>query len=624
MIGARPRARASAEPPARWVLVHPASTKRTAAFLKVDAVDWFADVALLLNAAQFASLFHFLLTSGHFTPASLGGRLASGWALAAAPVFAAGLVFKVSIFTAIGKKGVYYGAKFGHDIPWVHGFPFSVTGATRRARCPSRLAAALLCLASRCVLRRPAHPQYLGSSLCIAAVAVATHDARHPGHGALFAFWALLYVLTGIAEEGLCHSRPPFAALPAEERGAPYADRSSRPVVAAEALRLALMAPIVLVRWCAVAWLAGAYVAAARALRWSMRREPEAAAAAVSRLTRLAAWTSLWVLGFTVTISEEGAATPAGAGAGGARASLAPRGAPKALVASNSLSYLDALLLTAALGPLTPSRADEAAAPGGAAPALAWLLRAARATAPLPPPSSPASPRPSVSEAVVPHASHESGVRLLSFPEGRRTVGGVLTPFSPSAFAARIGPSSRAFAPLVQPVAISYASGNSFNASFVPSLSSAHPSLLPAAVHAFQLTSAWMKEARVAILAPINSTGDTAASAESVAAAATAAVAASLGWPVVDGAGNGGSVNNNHYDNAAAAASPPGSPRAPGRRAAGGRAAASAAVSPLPPVNAGGRARRAAAATAASPGFGGSPGAVRRSTRGAAAKRGDE
>ena len=302
------------------------------------------------------------------------------------------------------------------------------------------------------------------------------------------------------------------------------------------------------------------------------------------------------------------------------------RRAPKALIVSNSLSYLDALLLTASLGPLKPSHADGAASPAGIAPALAWLLCCARATgaAAAPhPPSSSASPRPSVCDAVVPHASHDGGgMRVLSFPEGRRTVGGCLAPFAPSSFATRLGPSAGSFAPLVQPVAISYVSGNSFNTAFVP-LSSSHPSLLPTLFHAFQLTAAWMKEGCVAILAPINSTGAQDASVESVAAAATTAIAASLGWPLVESTGNDGSYNNTHHYDGAAAKSPPGSPRAPGRRAAGGRSASAAAVSPPPPVNAGGRTRRAAAATAASPGFGGSPGTVRRSTH-AAAKRGDE
>lgn len=76
-----------------------------------------------------------------------------------------------------------------------------------------------------------AHPQYLGSSLCITAVGIAIYDAANPGHVLLPAFWVALYVLTGLAEEGLCHSCEPFAPLPA---GAdPLVDIHSRPVVRA-------------------------------------------------------------------------------------------------------------------------------------------------------------------------------------------------------------------------------------------------------------------------------------------------------------------------------------------------------------------------------------------------------
>jgi hypothetical protein len=118
-----------------WVLIHPASTKRTAALLKTDAMEWFAAVSLALNVAQFAALAAFVATTpGAFSAAGLAARLAAApWRLLALPLFAAGSVLKVAIFRAIGKAGVYYGAKFGHAIPWVHGFPFSVTGALRAA-----------------------------------------------------------------------------------------------------------------------------------------------------------------------------------------------------------------------------------------------------------------------------------------------------------------------------------------------------------------------------------------------------------------------------------------------------------------------------------------------------------
>ena len=114
-----------------WVLTHAPSTIAVAKLFHSDPCDWFAMVALILNALQLSSCFHWAVTSGQqfLFPSLLRIALgAAGWAV--------GSVFKVAIFTAIGKRGVYYGTKFGHQIPWVDGFPFSVTGARRPpARC---------------------------------------------------------------------------------------------------------------------------------------------------------------------------------------------------------------------------------------------------------------------------------------------------------------------------------------------------------------------------------------------------------------------------------------------------------------------------------------------------------
>lgn len=116
-----------------WVLLHPSSTKRTAKLFKMEPVEWFSGIAVALNCAQLAAVLAFLVTSRRFSASVLAGLWGSQpWRAVALPLFAGGLVFKVSIFQAIGKKGVYYGAKFGHTIPWVHGFPFSVTGPSPR------------------------------------------------------------------------------------------------------------------------------------------------------------------------------------------------------------------------------------------------------------------------------------------------------------------------------------------------------------------------------------------------------------------------------------------------------------------------------------------------------------
>lgn len=37
-----------------------------------------------------------------------------------------GQVLNFSVFQRLGRTGVFYGARFGHDVPWVDGFPFSL------------------------------------------------------------------------------------------------------------------------------------------------------------------------------------------------------------------------------------------------------------------------------------------------------------------------------------------------------------------------------------------------------------------------------------------------------------------------------------------------------------------
>ncbi|GMI46014.1 hypothetical protein TrCOL_g12731 [Triparma columacea] len=39
---------------------------------------------------------------------------------------ALGQFLNFSVYKAIGKKGVYYGAKFGYSVPWVKGFPYNI------------------------------------------------------------------------------------------------------------------------------------------------------------------------------------------------------------------------------------------------------------------------------------------------------------------------------------------------------------------------------------------------------------------------------------------------------------------------------------------------------------------
>ena len=84
-----------------------------------------------------------------------------------------GQVLNAGIYRAIGHKGVYYGFKLGHTIPWVDGFPFTVVR----------------------------HPQYVGSVATVVGGACLCSGMIASGElWALTVYWMLLYVFTGIME----------------------------------------------------------------------------------------------------------------------------------------------------------------------------------------------------------------------------------------------------------------------------------------------------------------------------------------------------------------------------------------------------------------------------------------
>ena len=238
------------------MLRHPASTIAFARLFHSDPCDWFAAVALAMNNAQIAHLVWWAAHSGQVGWAGFVANVTPARALYFLAAWAVGMVFKVSIFTAIGKRGVYYGSKFGHAIPWTNGFPFSVTGA-RLARPPRCLRQAGH--ANSPALPTAAHPQYLGSSLLISGAGVLLYNPAFPGHALVPAWWVFLYVATGVLEEGLCASHDPSAPLPKDFD--PFMDHQTRPLVAAELARLAVMAPVAAARLLSAALLASASAA---------------------------------------------------------------------------------------------------------------------------------------------------------------------------------------------------------------------------------------------------------------------------------------------------------------------------------------------------------------------------
>lgn len=71
---------------------------------------------------------------------------------------------------------MYYGAKLGHSVPWVSGWPFDSVS----------------------------HPQYVGSVLTVwGGLALLAGSAPGGALVALGAYWSVLYIITGVQEERL-------------------------------------------------------------------------------------------------------------------------------------------------------------------------------------------------------------------------------------------------------------------------------------------------------------------------------------------------------------------------------------------------------------------------------------
>lgn len=157
---------------------------------KQKSSDVLANVAVALKVAQGSACLLWLAKrrSGDMC---LDLTNVDAWRLTAfAALFGVGQVLNVTTYHALGKAGVYYGSKLGHDIPWVSGFPFSVVP----------------------------HPQYLGSVMSLWGIgAVFSSFDRHVWNVVLF--WTALYCATALIEDFI--TQPSAAALAKKVDGPP-------------------------------------------------------------------------------------------------------------------------------------------------------------------------------------------------------------------------------------------------------------------------------------------------------------------------------------------------------------------------------------------------------------------
>jgi len=92
-------------------------------------------------------------------------------------LFILGQIFNSAVYSTIGENGVYYGCRLKKEVPWVHGFPFSVVP----------------------------HPQYLGATISIwGGVLLFVNDqAVAMGSYAIGAIFSFYYFFSSMVEQYL-------------------------------------------------------------------------------------------------------------------------------------------------------------------------------------------------------------------------------------------------------------------------------------------------------------------------------------------------------------------------------------------------------------------------------------
>jgi methylene-fatty-acyl-phospholipid synthase len=144
-------------------------------------------ICKVIQASTFAAWIY--MHGGGIVRLPGGRRLATAAGSAAILV---GQLLNLGVFLRLGATGVFYGSRFGYDVPWCRGFPFSIV----------------------------AHPQYVGTVLTIWGVFLIL---RFP-----YSDWYLLpgletayYAVGARFERDLRTSPPPTASAPTTHGTAP-------------------------------------------------------------------------------------------------------------------------------------------------------------------------------------------------------------------------------------------------------------------------------------------------------------------------------------------------------------------------------------------------------------------
>eukprot|EP01134_Creolimax_fragrantissima_P004983 CFRG4983T1 len=168
----------------RYVWENPSGFTKKCEKVKKDPVVVIASTGACLKAVQYAACFIWLYRTFQDENGQFILNLHDiprGLTAIAFSLITFGQVLNISTYKALKWEGIYYGAKLGKTIPWVHGFPFNTFN----------------------------HPQYLG---CVCTVWGATllvlgtmHFYRWMHVLSVGTWWTLLYVFSSMVES---ESRP--------------------------------------------------------------------------------------------------------------------------------------------------------------------------------------------------------------------------------------------------------------------------------------------------------------------------------------------------------------------------------------------------------------------------------